>query len=352
MKKYLALILALLLCLTACGAPAEAPATEATDATETIQTEATEATEETEAEAPSLRMPMNMELPEAEAEIPDQESLVIPSDAQFAAVGEDLIVTPPVKGEYRDPVDPLRPGHDLGTCRNLEGTPFVLYLFVSDNESSWTQSEAENFMANNISPALTWLEQQAAYWEVYLDFDAGYYITGADATCHYNGILSDFDGVMSNDVLEQISVSLGFLNKEDMHNRMLEWTGCQDIIYMVVPNKPGRCYAIMDWTNDDYDYMEYTMIFAKPKYTEYGTYEAIPATIAHEILHTFGAEDYYSEGIYRVRRSQIAQNWFPGDVMLSLYYDVSYNYVGPQTAYTVGWRDISHISCHEDGWFD
>ena len=354
MKRYLAFLLALLLCLSACGAPAQAPETEATElpqtteATEALETEATE--EETH--APAMNLPTTMEIPAAEGEAPDQESLVIPADAKFAAVGEDLLVTPPIKGEYADPVDPFRPGHNLGTCKNLSGRPYILYLFVSDNESTWNAYDAENFIFNNINPALTWLEQQAAYWDVYLDFDAGYYITGNGTTCHYNGILNDFDSTLNNDVLEQISASLGFSSKEYMHSMMQQWTGCTDILYMVIPNKPGRCFAIMDWTNDGYDYMEYNMIFAQPKYTAYGTYEAIPATIAHEILHNFGAEDYYSEGTARVRREQIAQEWFPGDVMLALYYDINYNYVGPNTAHNVGWRDVSHISCHQDGWWD
>ena len=354
MKRCVALLLALLLCLTACGAPA-APETE-----ETEQPPVSEATEAPETEAgetevplaPGPGQPAALEIPQAEEEAADQESLVIPSDARFAVLGEDLIGTPPIRGEYSDPVDPLRPAHDLGTCRNLSGTPYILYLFVSDNESYWNSWDAENFIYNNINPALTWLQQQAAYWNVSLDFQAGYYITDSNATCHYNGYLQDFDGYPSNDILEQIAMSLGFGTKEYMHEMMQQWTGCADILYMVIPNKSGRCYAVSDITNDGYDFMEYNVIFAQPKYTDHGTYEAIPSTIAHEILHNFGAEDYYSEGTARVRRQQIAEYWFPGDVMLALYYDIGYNYVGPNTAYTIGWRDISHTACHEDGWWD
>lgn len=358
-RKTLSLILALILALSVTGCTAGAPddtgATETTAATEpeitTAPTE--EATEESteETQEQVSRMPNQMEIPASDSSL-SQKDIEIPADAALVSMADDTLSPAPIKGVSAEPVDPYRPHYDVGTAGQLEGDPFFLCIFLDDSESRWTESELQTFLQEKFHPGIDWLCQQASYWGVHLEYTAGYYWNYNSATCRYNGLVGDFNGDLKNDVLEQAASSLGFTSKEEMHQSMLEWSGKDQVAYVVILNKEGRSYAMMDWYNDGYDYMEYCVLFSKPSYVGDLVYDCPPATVAHEVLHLFGAEDYYSEGTQRVQRAQLASSYFYNDLMLNLYCDISYNTVGAYTAYTVGWTDVTPNVCYNDGWWE
>ena len=270
MKKILSLllVLALLLALTACGAPAQVPEETAAPteaATEAPAEEITEApTEEpTEAE-PVIRSPMKLELPQAEITDP-AEKTEVPADASWAALSSDILAPDAMKSSS-EPSDPYRPWYDLGVSTQMEGDVFTLLIFMDDYESSWTYEEIESFCTNKYYPAETWLCQQARNWGASVNFSSGYY--GSDATVRvpYYGIIGDFSGNLNNDIMDQAATSIGFADKEALHQRMVEYSGTDNICYVVVVDKPGRSYAMMDWHNDGYEFMEYAMLFAQPLY--------------------------------------------------------------------------------------
>lgn len=305
----------------------------------------TESTEE--AEEPSFRAPAELEMDVRE----QQEQMEAPADAKVSLSTVDTIQTQPIRGSTdAGPIDPMRPHYGLGTCTTLLNDPHILYLMVSDNESSWTQDEAVYFINNYLSPGAWWLEDEAARWGVELDFGGSYYLGTGDGYCHYDGILTDFDGGCNSDILEKVSVSLGFRDKEHFYEMTQYWTGRDEVLIVVVPNKPGRSYAFMDVVNDGYDYMEHCVVFGQSKYADGGVYAACPATTAHEMLHCFGAEDYYLQDS---SRRALAEAWYPNDVMLTIYMDdIRYNSIGQYTAYTVGWTNQTPSVCYDDRWWN
>ena len=355
-KRFLSLILlaAVLLSLVACGSPAEeAPQTEATEAIEITEapevTEEAEIPEETEAE-PSIRMPMNLELPEVEATEPAEE-LEVPEDAPRISMGQDTLIPNPMKSSS-EPYDPYRPQYDVGTSKQLEGDVFTLLIFLDDYESSWTYDEANAFIQEKYFPAENWLCNQANGWGTSINFTSGYYGTDATIRILYTGIVGDFNGNLNNDIMEQISAYLGFMDKESMHQWMSEYAGTDNIAYVVVVDKPGRSYAMMDCYNDGYEYMEYAMLFNQPLYVGDWVYDCSPSTVAHEMLHTFGAEDFYAEGDQRNGRARLASAYYPYGIMYQTYYNINYNYVDHFTAYTVGWTDSTPNVCYDDNWWN
>ena len=356
MKKILSLllVLALLLALTACGAPAQVPEETAAPteaATEAPAEEITEApTEEpTEAE-PVIRSPMRLELPQAEITDP-AEKTEVPADASWAALSSDILAPDAMKSSS-EPSDPYRPWYDLGVSTQMEGDVFTLLIFMDDYESSWTYEEIEAFCTNKYYPAETWLCQQARNWGASINFSSGYY--GSDATVRvpYYGIVGDFSGNLNNDIMDQAATSIGFADKEALHQRMVEYSGTDNICYVVVVDKPGRSYAMMDWYNDGYENMEYAMLFAQPLYVGDLVYDCPPATVAHEMLHTFGAEDFYAEGDARNGRARLAAAYYPYGIMYQTYYDINYNYVDQFTAYAVGWTDSTPNVCYDSSWWN
>ena len=356
MKKILSLLLiaAMVLALVACGAPAQVPEETAapTEAATEVPTEAPteEPTEEpTEAE-PVIRSPMKMELPQGEITDP-AEKAEVPADAPRAALSSDILAPNAMKSAA-DPIDPYRPWYDVGTAKQMEGDVYTLLLFLDDYESSWTAQEVESFIWNKYYPAEIWLCQQAAGWGATLNLSCGYYATDSVNTLRYNGYVGDFSGSVNNDIMEQVAASLGFVDKETMHWQMQEWVGTDNITYVVVVDKPGRSYAMMDWYNDGYEYMEYAMLFAQPLYVGNLVYDCPPSTVAHEMLHTFGAEDFYAEGDARNGRAALAEYYYPYGIMYQTYYDINYNYVDQFTAYAVGWTDYTPDVCYSSDWWN
>ena len=66
---------------------------------------------------------------------------------------------------------------------------------------------------------------------------------------------------------------------------------------------------------------------------------SLPATIAHEMLHPFGADDLYFPYDTDTARAELAKEYFPDDIMLRVDPLLSTLTIGAYTAYKVGWTD-------------
>lgn len=253
------------------------------------------------------------------------------------------------------PGNEYRPAYDLGSARHLEGSPYVLVLYVDDDESSWDPDTVSYSWSNKIYPGLVFLEEWGAKWGVELDMQSGYYFTGMSAglQVRYNGTIYDNlnnqeNGSISWDVLEQVSKSMGFVDEEDMDRYIREYTGASDIVYLVAVNKDGRSYSVVDTRNDGDDTLEYCLIYSYGKNYEY---ELRVGTVPHEILHAFGAEDSYSENGTNVNRASLAAQYYPKDIMLTVEWNIADNQLCEITAYSVGWlKDIPPL-CFDTGWW-
>ena len=60
------------------------------------------------------------------------------------------------------------------------------------------------------------------------------------------------------------------------------------------------------------------------------------AVIAHELLHLYGAEDFYVSSSRKI----LAKIYYPNDIMLSASYDIDTNTIDSATAFYIGWLDI------------
>ena len=121
-----------------------------------------------------------------------------------------------------------------------------------------------------------------------------------------------------------------------------------EVIFLLLLNKDGCSYSINDGLDDGYDEPEYCVLF-----THYTDYTAVtgPSTVAHEILHLFGAEDYYDPYGTHPQRAVLAESLYPTDIMLRVYTDISWNTLGSFTAYSVGWTEDLPEECRQVGWW-
>lgn len=250
---------------------------------------------------------------------------------------------------------PNRSKYDVGSCRQLEGNPYVLFIFLDDDVSSWSEEGVLTYLNTLCKPALDYIEGYADTYGVRLDFRYGYYATYGHPhkPVKYNGVIETFnEGTTSKDILDQAAASLGFSSKEQMHERLMEYTGQDQIAYVVMLNKGGRsyshCYArnysrAAESSGKDYQ-LEYSVIYTGFTDT---SYDSASDTVCHEMLHLFGAEDYY----YPESRQNLARQVYPKDIMLCDMSDLQYFELGEFTAYTIGWLDQAPDICNHPDWW-
>ena len=252
--------------------------------------------------------------------------------------------------------EPYRPAYNRGTCYDLSGSVTVLCLHVNDDESSWTAEDVKKFDENVIFPGIEFVNEQAALWGVDLNMTPGRYgksggeDDGEVATVHYDGIIptlldgghTDRDGIIDN-----MAKMLGFSSTEKFYEYTQRITGTDQVVIMVLVNKDGRSHAGVDTIDDDGNQIESYVV-----YTSLNGNKTRSGTVAHELLHAFGAEDLYEEGSTgeRATRAAIAKKYWPNDIMLIGGWRGT-EIVDAYTAYAVGWTDkVPEVCTSEEFW--
>lgn len=246
--------------------------------------------------------------------------------------------------------------YNVGSCRQLKGSPYVLFIFLDDDVSHWDEQGVLTYLDTLCTPALEYMEEYACHYGVPLDFQYGYYASYGHPSrpVKYNGVIKTHsDGTTSKDILDQAAASLGFSSKEHMHERLMDYSGQDQIAYVVMLNKGGRsythCYArsssrqASDPSGKDYC-LEYSVIYTGFTDT---SYDSASDTVCHEMLHLFGAEDYY----YPEGREALAQQVYPKDIMLCGMSDLQYFELGEFTAHCIGWVDDAPEICGNPNWW-
>ena len=254
-----------------------------------------------------------------------------------------------ISGQTGIPANTRR-SYDAGTCRKLEGSPYVLAIFLDDDESSWPEEKVKRYWYDLLVPGQEFIEKHAAKWGKALDFQRGFYATygSPDRPVKYDGVVQRYiDGSYSKDILDKAAAALGFASREEMHRCLQEYTGQEQIAYVILLNKGGRCYS-MAYRHSGRDElelrMEYCVIYTG--FTDDSGDTASDA-IAHEMLHLFGAEDYYMPE----KRKALAQKQYPEDIMLCAMADLKFFDLEENTAYCVGWTDKEPAVCTEPDWW-
>lgn len=231
-------------------------------------------------------------------------------------------------------INKLRPDYDFGTCRKLEGTVSLILFFMDDFESSWTLDEMDEFINKETIPALDFIEAQAKRYGINLklQIERTHFMVG------YGGeVVTDVneDALASVDVLKQAAKSIQYNTAEEMiadYKRMIK----TEIVCMTIFNKKGNAYAINPPRDSDMNYEEHCIIFSKDLNSNgdepVGSKSSI---VAHELLHLFGAEDYYTP----FPRKKLARKYCPNDIMLSQENDLQLNDISEATAFYVGWTN-------------
>ncbi|MBQ3185655.1 MAG: hypothetical protein IJH43_02445 [Mogibacterium sp.] len=200
---------------------------------------------------------------------------------------------------------------DYGTSRKLTGNIKLLLVFVNDSTSTWSEDEISQFFTG-VYRDCDYLVEQAGEWGTYLHFDYGYF--NVNVPQDQEGRWFDY---LMEDFFYQADHDL-----EALQNYYENEFNVSDAPLLFVFNREGRSCSYVGSRENCWK-TEYPMYYAKSMADEY--------SITHELMHLYGASDYY----YPVIAKETAEKYFHDSTML-----IGGREVDDLTAYIIGWTDV------------
>ena len=192
----------------------------------------------------------------------------------------------------------------MGNCETLTGKICLMLVFVSDTESTWdsaSRADAEQKLCQEMIKLMNYAEGFGADLDIYYGEWDLYLPTDVESYTAY-----DWQSTFASQV--------GYSSFHDVQTSLeKEWQVASAPLVFVL-NKEGRACA-------------YT--YSSPVGEEFMTvYSSDYSTFCHEMLHLYGAEDFY----YPKTVTDAAKTYLPGSIMLDG------STVDDVTAYIVGWK--------------
>ena len=247
---------------------------------------------------------------------------------------------------------PSAPEGDLGRLNvpPLLGRVAWISLFIGRDGKRWSDTAIAEAHAS-LRRAGVWIEREAMRWNapVNVDLAGTYFVTDDDAA---EEVAVGFQpegqdqGPLERDAVTKALVGmsraaarLGFRDAADLVATVNQRVDADAHVWLVHPLRAGRSFAVpLDHT--ELAGVSLAVCYAReasfpepltsPPYTD-------PATIAHELLHLFGATDKYGVPL----RSFPAQTVTARDIMRLSQSSLSRMRIDPRTADEIGWaRDV------------
>ena len=194
-----------------------------------------------------------------------------------------------------------------GDCRSLTGNVLLAVIMVDDSESRWTAAAMEAYQKKQAA-ATSKLQAEAKSYGASLNVGIHYLRSRIQGTLS----IQNFTGWVSKAL-----AGAGLPPEEEVIPMLRHNAGVKEAAVIFVVNRPGRAFAIEQNVQKAF---EYTILYGED--TDY----------RHELLHLFGAKDFY----YPAEVKRIAAKYFPNSIMISSGGNVR---VDELTAYLVGWTN-------------
>lgn len=217
-----------------------------------------------------------------------------------------------------------------GSAKMLEGKTESVIFFISDPNTEWTQEEKKD-MVQLIYDAENWLIKEASKNGKELNFSHHFFGWEEDITVPaiQDGIRSGYEDVT---LAKKITGILGY----DSPQQVLEQFPADNTQLLFVLKKDGASYAFAydDGMADQY-YVEGMAIYHRfaPDTPN------CAACVAHEMLHLFGAHDYYKTFQTTAEQEAEARQKYPDSIMLRTSYDITELEIDQITKWRIGWSE-------------
>jgi len=233
-----------------------------------------------------------------------------------------------------------------GSAYSLSGKIYVLTIFIS--ETNWEYDDKIQ-QYDKIYEAQNWITQQAKTYNKTIDFIGGQF--GLEETIIMKDIpVGTASGNEPVDIINTALQKIGYSNPLIFFEWVKNNTDADNCAVLILANKAGNGYAVpcneelinYSTRNKELYFLEGTILYRK----YLNNNDLASASIAHELLHLFGAWDLYQTYAQPKSREDKAKELFPDDIMLRTSYDINTLKIDKLTAWLVG---LSHF--YED-WYE
>ena len=184
-----------------------------------------------------------------------------------------------------------------------------------------------------------WLIKQAKEYEIALHFDNLQFGQDNDIVFSHipDGTEEDYDAWVVD-----LCRELDYSSTDEFLETLYEEGEYDNINILIIANAFGTSYALPFGKGyDSDDYIEAAVIYREDEVDK-----ICSATIAHEMLHLYGACDLYETEDEGSSREKKVRKKYPDEIMLEIYYNIYDNTICEITAYYIGWHD------EHDDWYE
>ncbi|HEY4788890.1 MAG TPA: hypothetical protein VIH57_22730 [Bacteroidales bacterium] len=224
--------------------------------------------------------------------------------------------------------------HD-GSAIELKGKIYILSVFITTPGKTWTYDEKTDLLTSQFK-AQDWLKQQAKLYGADISFENGFYGLKSDIVVDEIKSIKELYEARQ-DWVYQVLTKIGYSSPLEFLERLKNTKDCANALVIIYANQSGRSYAVPYSTgrNKEKYFFEGCTVYRKDTYYQY----TCGATIAHEILHLFGAWDLYKRDKTDKERAKKADALFHNDIMIGGTCDLESLKITRLTAWLVGlWK--------------
>jgi hypothetical protein len=221
-----------------------------------------------------------------------------------------------------------------GSAFHLSGNVYTLSCFVSGPDDEWTNSE-KLAVFDKLNEATAWIKNQAKKYNITVNFEGGSYGFEKDIKLEKieRGIAS---GKEKTDWVDTVLRNIGYSRTIDLYNWVKANTICENVQIIIFVKGFGNGYAVAfaERYNKELYFVEGAILYEN----HWNGVGLLSSSIAHEILHLYGAWDLYKTFEQTQDREDKARELFPDSIMLRVSYNIDDLYVDEVTAWLVGWN--------------
>ncbi len=233
---------------------------------------------------------------------------------------------------------------DQGSARRLEGRVMLIAVYAANNRNADFAPGEKHYIDSVLVVAEEWLVARAAEYGKTVTFSN--FSLGHRNSLFNNAVVSnDWVGTEASpvncyiiqDIFEALNYDEGNYYSQFMHEKFDPSSYDQCVVLVFSPEK-GRSYAMRHGYGGMNLMLEGAMIYLYAP-EGWGAYLLSSYTVAHEMLHLFGADDLYETYDRSAGSDAFAEKLYPTDIMLRGYHDVNSATLDRFTAWQVGLTD-------------